>query len=224
LRQRRAAEIAGLDPGAGEMAGGDVIIVRAIVDQRLPVDRLEPFHRPQCLHAAVPAVERGVQIPARVAEVGLEARGVLGPGREDDAGVSLDAGLDQTEGRSVERVVIGLPLAGDMLERAVVAIGPAVIGAGETGGVSGVGATHPGTAVPTDVQECIDSAIAVAHDEDRVLAHIGRHEVARMRDLCFMTQEEPAAREDPFELLRVDLGIDEDPSTDKPVVGIDQPV
>jgi hypothetical protein len=79
VRQPRAAEIAGLDAGAGEMAGGDMIIVRAVVDQRLPVDRLEPFHRAERLRAAVPPVEYGVEIPARIAQIGLEARGFLGP-------------------------------------------------------------------------------------------------------------------------------------------------
>src|SRR5215469_14957515 len=47
VRQPRAAEPAALDPGAGEMAGRDVIVVRAIVDHRLPVSRLEPFDRAQ---------------------------------------------------------------------------------------------------------------------------------------------------------------------------------
>src|SRR5207302_8623148 len=84
--QRRAAEPAGLDPGAGEMTGGDVVIVRAVVDQRLPVDRLEPFR---------------------------------------------------------------LGLTGDVLERAVVAVGPAVIGAHEALGAAVVNAAHTVAAVGT---------------------------------------------------------------------------
>jgi hypothetical protein len=116
VRQPRAAEVAGLDAGTGEMAGRDVVVVRAIVDHRLPVDGLEPFHRTERLHAAVPPIEHGVEIPARVAQIGLEARGVRVPGREDDPRIGLDAGLDQTGGRPVERVVIGLALPGDVFE------------------------------------------------------------------------------------------------------------
>ena len=57
---------------------GDVIVVRAVVHQCLPVDRIEPFYRDERLHAAVAPIEHGVEIPARVAQIGLEARGVLG--------------------------------------------------------------------------------------------------------------------------------------------------
>jgi hypothetical protein len=151
VRQPRAAEIAGLDPGAREMAGGDVVVVRAVIRQGLPVDGFEPFHRAQRLHAAVPPIEHGVEIPARIAQIGFEARGVRGPGRKDDARIGLDAGLDETEGRLVERVVIGLRLPGDVFEGAVVAVGPAVIGTHEMPGVAVVATHHAVAAVAAHV-------------------------------------------------------------------------
>jgi acyl-CoA dehydrogenase-like protein len=72
--------------------------------------------------------ERYGGLGADFAEIGLEAWGVFVPGREDDARIGRDPRLDEAEGRLVERVVIGFALAGNVFERAVVAIGPAVIG------------------------------------------------------------------------------------------------
>ncbi len=163
------------------MAGRDVVIVRAVVDQCLPVDRLEPFHRAERLHAAVAPIEHGVEIPARVAQIGLEARGVLGPGREDDPSVGLGASLNQSKGRPVERVVIGLGFPGDVFEGAVVAVGPAVIGAHEALGVAVVAAHHAVAAVAAHVEERVEPALSVAGQDDRVFAHVGVEEIVGPR-------------------------------------------
>jgi hypothetical protein len=59
-----------------------------------------------------------------------------------------------------------------------------VIGAGEAGGIAAVGAAQPVAAVAADIQEGVNLAVAVAHDQYRVLAHVGREKVARPRDLA----------------------------------------
>ena len=224
MGQPRAAEIAGLDPGAGEMAGRDVIVVRAVVDQRLPVDRLEPFHRAERLHAAVAPIEHGVEIPARIAQIGLEARGVLGPGREDDSRIGLDAGLDETEGRPVERVVIGLGLPGDVVEGAVVAIGPAVIGAHEALGVAVVTAHHAVAAVAAHIEERVEPALPVTGQDDRVFAHIGVKEIVDCRHQALVPDHQPSAPEDLLHLVVVDRLLAEDAAVEFAGGGVDDDV
>jgi hypothetical protein len=76
--------------------------------------------------------------------------------------------------------------------------------------------------MPAHVQEGAHLAAAVAHHENRVLAHIGREKIAGLRDLAFMAQEEPAAGKDTFLLLFVDLRLDEDATGDQSPVGIDE--
>src|SRR6516164_798655 len=71
----------------------------------------------------------------------------------------------------------------------VIAVGPAVIGAGEGRGIAGAGATQPVAAMAADVEERAHLATRVAHDENRVLTHIGREEVAGLRDLALVAQE-----------------------------------
>src|ERR1700732_4184436 len=74
-----------------------------------------------------------------------------------------------------------------------------------------------------DVQKSADLALRVPDDQNRVLAHVSGEEVARQRDLAFMAQEEPAAGEDPLQLLLVELRLDEDAATDQTLLGVDQP-
>src|SRR5262249_28243057 len=53
-----------------------------------------------------------------------------------------------------------------------------------------------------------------------ILAHIGREEVAGVRDLVLVTQEKPAARKDLLQLLLVNLGLDENAPADEPAFAI----
>src|SRR5438105_2605604 len=73
-----------------------------------------------------------------------------------------------------------------------------------------------------DVEEGVDLARAVAHHQHRVLTHIGRKEVTRLRDLALVAQKEPAARENPLLLLFVDLRLNKDAAADQTAIGIDQ--
>ena len=206
------------------MAGRDVVIVRAVVHQCLPVDRLEPFHRAQRLHAAVAPIKHGVEIPARVAQISFEARRVLGPGRKDDPRVGLDARLDQTERRPVECPVIGLGLAGDVLEGAVVAVGPAVVGAHEPLGVAVVTTHDAIAAVAAHVEERVEPTLCVAGQDDRVFAHVGVEEIIRPGHQALMPDHQPGAPEDLLHLVVVDRLIAEDAAVEFAGGGVDDGV
>ena len=73
-----------------------------------------------------------------------------------------------------------------------------------------------------DIQKGVYLALAVAHHQDGVLAHIGGEEVARLWYLALVAQKQPATREDALQLLLVDLRLDEDAAANQPALGIDQ--
>ncbi len=97
-----------------------------------------------------------------------------------------------------------------------------MIGAGEGRGIAELGAAQPVAAVAADIQKGMNLAAAVAHDQHWVFTHVGSEEVPRLRDLALMAKEEPTASENPLQLLLVDLGLDEDPAADQPVIGVDE--
>jgi hypothetical protein len=105
----------------------------------------------------------------------------------------------------------------------VVAVGPAVIGAGEGRCIAVVGAAKAIAAMAANVQEGVHFARRVAHHQNRVFAHVSGEEIAGSRDLALMTQKEPAAGEYPLQLLLINIRLDEDAATDEAVLGIDQP-
>jgi hypothetical protein len=130
-----------------------MVVVRAVVHQRLPVDRLEPFHRTKGLHTTVPPIKSRIQVPARVAQIGFEARSIRGPGGEDDPGIGINAGFDEAQRRPVQRVVIGLGCSGDILQGTVVGVGPAVVSTHEAPGVAVIATHYTVAAVSAHVQE-----------------------------------------------------------------------
>jgi len=95
-----------------------------------------------------------------------------------------------------------------------------MVGTGESGGIARIGPAQPVAPMPADVEEGVDGALAVPHHQDRVFPHRGAEEVTRLGDLAFMAQKQPAAGEDPLQLLLVDLRLDEDTPADKAVLGI----
>jgi len=169
-------------------------------------------------------LKHGVEIPPRVAQIGLEARGVLGPGRKDDARIGLDAGLDQSKGRPVESVVIGLGFAGDVFEGAVVAVRPAVIGAHEALGVAVVNATHAVAAVTAHVEERVQPALSVAGQDDRVFTHVGIEEIVGRGHQALVPDHQPGAPEDLLHLVVVDRPIAEDAAVEFAGRGVDDGV
>ena len=65
--QARTPEVARLSDHTGVVTGGYMVVVGAVVNRRLPVDRLDPLDRTEGLGAAVAAIEYDVEIPAGVA-------------------------------------------------------------------------------------------------------------------------------------------------------------
>src|SRR5687768_5228337 len=97
-----------------------------------------------------------------------------------------------------------------------------MIGARERAAVAGASAAEPRSTVATDVQERMHAAVAVAHHQDGVFTHVRGEEVTRVRNLAFVAEKQPDAREDPLQLRLVDVRINEDAATDEAVVGINQ--
>ena len=71
--------------------------------------------------------------------------------------------------------------------------------------IAAIGAAHLHAAVAAGIEERPNLAVAAPAHQDRVFAHIGGHVVARLGDLGFVAEEQPAAREDALELSLVDL-------------------
>src|SRR5262249_36560519 len=104
----------------------------------------------------------------------------------------------------------------------IVAIGPAMIGAGEGLGIAPIGPAEAITPMAAHIEKGMDLSLAVSSHENRVFAHGGAEEVARLGDLALMAQKQPAAGEDLLQLLLVDPPLDEDAPADQAPVGIDQ--
>src|SRR5207237_8188575 len=77
-------------------------------------------------------------------------------------------------------------------------------------------------AVRAHTEKRAHDPVGAAYHEHRVFAHIGREEIAGLRDLAVMAQIEPAAREDALQLLLIDLRLDKNAPADVPAGEIDQ--
>src|SRR5205814_5833162 len=97
----------------------------------LPVARHDPFmHAADHLDAALAAVEKGVEIPAHLAEILAQWRRLWVERRKVEALVTVELGhRHQAPAVTVEFVVVGLLDVGDADQLAVIAVSPAVIGA-----------------------------------------------------------------------------------------------
>ena len=84
------------------------------------------------------------------------------------------------------------------------------------------GTAQPVPAMATDIEECAHVSGAVTYHQNRILSHVCGHEIAWMRNLAVMTQEQPAACKDLPQLCFVDLRLDEDTAADQPVLSIDE--
>src|ERR1700720_1457783 len=119
--------------------------------------------------------------------------------------------------------MIGLAEERHADQPAVGAVAPAMIWAGEDGGVALVVTAYLHAAMAARVQEDVHLAGAVAAQDHRLLAHPRRGVIAGVRDLALMADKEPGAGKDPLLLLGVDRLVDEDLAADLPGLQIDQP-
>src|SRR5215469_7811907 len=232
-RRHRAAGLVRLDaeissrPGLHrrKMAPVHVVTVTGeVLGRKLPVARHDPFmNAADQLDAAVAAVEEQIEIPGHLAEILAQRRRLRIEGREIQPLVVIELRhWAEAPALAVQLAVIGFVEIRHSDQPPVIAVGPAVIGAGEGRGIAGAGAAQPVAAMAAHVEECAHLAARVAHHENRVLAHISRKEVAGLRDLALMAQEQPAARENSLELLLIDFRLDEDASADQAAVSINQ--
>ena len=154
------------------------------------------------------AVEVAVEVPAHIAEVIEETGRALIPGAEDEAVMALDTGhLQRAPLALVDFVTIAVRLVrnGNQVAREIVA--PAVIRAGERARIAAIGAADPHPAMTALVEECANRAVLLADYEDRIFRHIGGKKVSGFFELALMTEIEPRAREDAFQLQLVDGSI-----------------
>ena len=73
-----------------------------------------------------------------------------------------------------------------------------------------------------EIQKGMHLASSVTHHQHRIFAHICGKEITGVRDLALMTQKEPAAGENPLELLLIDVLFNEDAAIDQSVIVVDQ--
>src|SRR5712692_7692523 len=215
------AAAGGADADQIHRAMADVVIAVAaeIFGREFPVAWDPPFlDTAQDLGAAigaVPAVEGQVEIVNEIAEIFEKGRCRRIPAGPDGAFVEAHLRhLDQSPLRFVELGAVGLLEIRDADELTIGAVAPAVIGAGADGRVALVVAADLHAAMTAGVEEDTRLLRAIAAEDHRLFAH-ARHEiVARVRDLAFVANEQPSAGENAFELLLVDLVVDEDLAAD----------
>jgi hypothetical protein len=181
----------------------DIVIAVAaeILRREFPIARDQPFlHAAEDLAAAlaaVPAVERQIEIAAEIAEIVEERRRRRVPTRPHRSLVAAQLrDLDEPPLRAVELRVIRLAKERHPDQTAVGAVAPAVIGARKDGGIALIVAADLHAAVTAGIQEYMHLAAAVAAQDDRLLAHAGDHKIAGVRDLALVADKEPGAREE----------------------------
>ena len=72
------------------------------------------------------------------------------------------------------------------------------------------------------VQERPHLPVPTSPEQHGILAHVGGEEVVGIGDLGLVSQEEPAASEDPLQLLLVDVLGDEHLAFQQPLFGINE--
>src|SRR5262249_10271042 len=157
-----------------------------------------------------------VEIPRHRAQILRQRRRLRIEGGEDQSAVAVELRhRHETPFAAVEFAKIEFFELRDADQASVVAVGPAVIGAGKTSGVARGGAAQTVAAMPADIQEGMDLAVTVADHQNRVLAHIGSDEVAGLRNLALMAQKQPAPGKDLFLLGLVDFRLNVNAAADE---------
>src|SRR5713101_2284211 len=199
-------------------------IARELLVGELPVAIEHPFvESADDFGAFIGAVEVGVEIPLHVAKVVGEGKRFGVPVAEDESLVVLEArDSERTPLALVEFVVEAVLLVRHRDEITRDVVGPSVIRAHENFRVAHVGAAKAHPAMAALIHEGRDRAVALSHDEDRILGHVGRKKVTRLRNLALVAEEEPRAGENSVEFELVDRGIDENRGRELAGLDVDQ--
>ena len=167
-------------------------------------------------------LDHNVEIPAKLTQKVVETLGARVPVAEQHATIGSELRhLEQTPLGLVQTLPVSLLSQRYPLELAGVGVGPAMEATGELSGIAAIGPAHLHTPMPTRVQKCSNRAVVTAADEDRIFTHIGRHVIAGLGDLRFVTEKQPAACKDALELRLIDLRIEEDLATDESLFEFD---
>ena len=224
VRRRRAT---GVDEGAllgrhdadepvrGHVGDLRVVPVEEVVDRELPVARdhelLDAGHDLE-VAAQHHEVDRE---PRRRPEVVVERRRGRVHRCEDEALVRVELrDLAEPVLGAVELVVVQLRHPGDADEAAVEAIGPPVVGAHEDLGVALLGAADRVATMSAGVEEALDAAVLLAHDEHVVAPDRRSKKSPAFGIWRLVAQELPRPAEDQLHLLLEDVRVAEDPSID----------
>src|SRR5262249_49075756 len=130
------------------------------------------------------------------AEIVSERRRVLIEAHEVEAAVLFEARRPlEAVSNLVETFGIGI-VTRHARERAVIAVGPAMIDAHEAAGVALALGAHDRAAMPAGVEQAVKLALLVAHEDHRPAGDLAGAEVARFLELRGMPDIDPAAPED----------------------------
>ena len=111
----------------------------------------------------------------------------------------------------VHLAMIGRVIVGHPYQPAIGVVAPTMERTGEHLGVAIVVAADLHPFVTARVQENVQPLVlAVPHHDDFLFAHAGHHEIARVRDLALVADEQPRPCEDLLQLLLVDGVVDID--------------
>src|SRR4051812_44154505 len=158
-----------------------------------------------------------------VAKIGEELRRVLVPGRPHRALVDRELGhRNERVGVAIEIGFIEGAILRHALQLAVGGVGPAMIGAGEDGGVPLLVAAYLHAAMPARVQERVHHSLLVAAQDDRLFTHATSVEIAGIWNKAFMTNEQPGPRKDLVEFLLIEIRIHEDFTGNESLLGINE--
>ena len=149
------------------------------------------MRRADKLDAIVEALEEGVEVEAHVAQVVVQRDDVRveaakyhpAPGRHP--GHALEAE------RALVWLVLHLALLRDGDQVALHGVGPAVVGADKAFGVAVVDPAHGLTPVRAAVDVGVEPTIHTPGQDDRCLAHVRLHEIARVANLRLVPEKQP---------------------------------
>src|SRR5215472_5478630 len=212
---------AGANTDEVDRAVADIVIAVAaeVLGWEFPVARDAPFlDAAQYFGAALtaaPGVECQIEIADEIAQIFEQGRGRRIPASPHGAFVQAHLrDLDQSPLRLVELLVIGLAKIRHPDKPAVRAIAPAVIWASEDWRVAFIVAAHLHAAMPARIEEHMNLARPVAAQDDGFLSHTRDEIVAGLWDLALMADKQPHPGEQLFQLLVIDLLVDENFAAD----------
>jgi hypothetical protein len=180
----------------------EVIAVAVVLGQHLPVGRAAVLHpaRRQLDLAGRRQVARPVDQPGGRAQVVGEARPLRAQAREHEAAVARHPRRPGEAVGALVEVVVAAGV-GHPEQLAAQVVRPAVVRAGEGAGVTAVGRAQHRAAMHAAVDEHGHGAVPAAHHDDRLAPEGPGDVVARPRDLAVVADEDPAALEDPVQLV-----------------------